>query len=128
MNINEIVGENIRKYRKLRGLTQQELGKRIGVLHNTISQYEKGRNAPEQNMIFAIAKELNVTVGDLFPETTTDENESYMKGLMLSEGLTKEDREYLASLIEKALSLDDKARKNFFKNIRFAVEFFDNNS
>ena len=128
LNIDEIVGENIRKYRKKRGLTQGQLGDIIGVKNNTISQYEKGRNSPEQNMIYAIANALGVNVGDLFPDTTTSPEESYIKGLALSDDLKKEDRDYLFSLIEKAHSLDEQAREDFFKNIRFAVEFFDRNS
>lgn len=127
MDIEKIVGENIRKYRKMRGMTQQQLGDAIGVRDNTISQYEKGRNAPEQNRIYAIAEVLNVSVGDFFPETTTSKEESFVKALMLSEGLSDQDREYLQSLIEKAHSLDEQAREKFFENIRFAVEYFDRN-
>lgn len=125
MNIDEIVGANIRKYRKMRGLTQKDLGDKIGVRNNTISQYEKGRNSPEQNMIYAIANALGIGVGDLFPETTSTPEESYIKGLVMSGGLEKEEREYLFSLIEKAHSLNEQAREEFFKNIRFAVEYFD---
>ena len=125
MNINEIVGSNIKKYRKMRGLTQKDLGDRIGVKHNTVSQYEKGVNEPEHNMLYAIAKELNIRVSDLFPETTSSPEESYVKGLFLAQNLTKEQKEYLEELINKAHSLDEQARENFFKNIRLAVEFFD---
>lgn len=128
MNIDEIVGANIRKYRRMRGLTQAELGRRIGVKNNTISQYESGRNSPEQNMIYSIAKELEVSVSDLFPETTTNPNESFVKGLALSGNLTDEQREYLEELIKKAHSLSEQGREDFFKNIRFAVDFFDRNS
>lgn len=127
MNIDEVVGDNIRKYRQMRGLTQKDLGDRIGVKHNTISQYEKGRNAPEQNMIFAIANALNVSVGDLFPQTTKTPDESYIKLLAMSDGLSDRDKDYLKELIEKAHSLDEQAREDFFKNIRFAVEYFDRN-
>lgn len=128
MDIDEIVGENIRKYRRMRGMTQKELGDAIGVRHNTISQYEKGRNAPEQNMIFAIAGALGVSVGDFFPQTTNTPEESFVKGKAMSGNLNNEQESYLKELIEKAHSLDEKAREDFFKNIRFAVEYFDRNS
>ncbi|WP_173918966.1 helix-turn-helix domain-containing protein [Halobacillus sp. Marseille-Q1614] len=117
MNIDETVGANIKKYRKMRRMTQKELGDLIGVKHNTISQYEKGRNAPEPNMIFAIAKALEITVSDLFPETTKT----------MVNGLNDEQREFLCQVIEKAHALDEEGRKDFFKNIRFAVEYFDRN-
>lgn len=66
-DITKYVGMQIRKYRKLRGLTQKELGFRIGVKHNTISGYESGTNEPEQNILFAIADVLGVSINDLFP-------------------------------------------------------------
>lgn len=64
------VANKIREYRKLRGLTQKELGDKIGVKHNTISGYEKGTNEPEQDLLFKIAYALNISINDLFPETT----------------------------------------------------------
>lgn len=67
--IRKFVGEKIRYYRKKNGLTQKELGDKIGVRHNTISQYESGTNEPEQDMLFAIANILDVSVNEFFPNT-----------------------------------------------------------
>lgn len=125
MTINEIVGKNIRKYRKIKKLSQKELGHRVGVSHNTISYYESGRNAPEQNMIFAIARELDVKVDDLFPETTTNSDDILKTALAIESTLNDDQQEFLNQLINKALSLDEKAREDFLENIRFAVEYFD---
>lgn len=66
-NIAKYVGKQIKKYRLQKGLTQKELGLIIGVKHNTISSYEAGINEPDQNILFAIAKALNVSINDLFP-------------------------------------------------------------
>lgn len=68
--IARYVGRQIKKYRELRGLTQKELGFRVGVKHNTISYYESGTNEPEQNILFALAEVLGVSINDLFPPTT----------------------------------------------------------
>lgn len=126
MNINEIVGQNIRKYRKMKKLSQKELGELVGVKHNTISHYEKGRNAPERNMIFAIARALGVRADDLFPETTTDTDDTLLKAIHLEDSdLDESQREFLRELIDKALSLNSKEREDFIENIRFAVEYFD---
>ena len=65
--INEFVGSRIREIRKNRGLTQKELGEKIGVKHNTISSYEKGTNEPEQEMLFKMADVLDVSINDFFP-------------------------------------------------------------
>src|SRR5690625_7305151 len=65
--ISKFVGSRIRDIRKNRGMTQKELGEKIGVKHNTISSYEKGTNEPEQEIIFKIANVLNVSINDFFP-------------------------------------------------------------
>lgn len=65
------IAAKIKEYRKLRGLTQKELGEKIGVKHNTISSYENGTNEPEQDLLFKIANALNISINDLFPETTS---------------------------------------------------------
>lgn len=69
-DVSKYVGAQIRKYRKAKGMTQKELGFRLGVAHNTISGYESGANEPDQNILFAIADILGVSVNDLFPSPT----------------------------------------------------------
>ena len=68
-SIKGYVASRIKHYRKAAGLTQKELGEKIGVKHNTISSYESGKNEPEQNMLFKIASALGISVNDLFPST-----------------------------------------------------------
>src|SRR5690606_3374822 len=83
-DISKYVGQQIRKYRLANKMTQKELGLKIGVKHNTISAYENGTNEPEQNVLFAIAKALNVSINDLFPpidgftESDDEEREAYL--------------------------------------------------
>jgi repressor LexA len=73
-NVSKYVGAQIRKFRKAKGMTQKELGFRIGVKHNTISGYENGANEPDQNILFAIADVLGVSINDLFPSPTNLES------------------------------------------------------
>lgn len=72
-DIPKYVGAQIKRYRKQKGLTQKQLGFRIGVKHNTISGYENGTNEPEQNILFAIADVLEVSINNLFPSPTNIE-------------------------------------------------------
>lgn len=71
MDIKNFTAAKIRFYRKAKGLTQKELGEKIGVKHNTVSGYESGTNEPEQNILFKIAAALEISINDLFPATTT---------------------------------------------------------
>lgn len=58
----ESVGENIKKVRKSKGLTQKELAEMLGVSQQTVAQYERTDKMPKINTIKAIAKVLNVPV------------------------------------------------------------------
>lgn len=76
MDIKNFTAAKIRFYRKAKGLTQKELGEKIGVKHNTVSGYESGTNEPEQNILFKIAAALEISINDLFPATTTPHTQS----------------------------------------------------
>lgn len=56
------VGENIRRIRKERGLTQKQLGEMVGVSEAYIRAYESGRRNPKQQSLEAIATALHVNV------------------------------------------------------------------
>lgn len=64
MNLS-IIGEQIQKFRKSRGLTQKELGKALGVSTQAVSQWECG-GTPDVSLLPAIADTLGVTVDALF--------------------------------------------------------------
>lgn len=69
VNVSSYVAQKIKYYRKLKGITQKELGEKIGVKHNTVSSYENGVNEPEQDLLFKIADALDISINDLFPPT-----------------------------------------------------------
>ncbi len=68
-NITKYIARRIRKYRELKGLTQLELATKIGVEHNTVSNYETGKNRPGNDVLFTIAQVLGISINDLFPPT-----------------------------------------------------------
>lgn len=55
-------GKRLRELRKEKGLTQKELGEKIGVGRTTISEYESGKIVPRQDGLVKLAEVLNVTV------------------------------------------------------------------
>lgn len=63
----KLIGEQIRKYRKRLGLTQQQLGKGIGVSREMVSRYERGASSP-MGKIDKIATSLKVTPIDLLTD------------------------------------------------------------
>lgn len=62
MNMNK-VGEQIAILRKQKGLTQSELGERLGVSFQAVSKWERGETLPDISLLVDLAEVL---------ETTTD--------------------------------------------------------
>lgn len=59
------VAENIRAARKAAGLTQKELGERMGVSSVAVTQYESGKRIPKIDTLQRIADALGVNIGVL---------------------------------------------------------------
>ena len=60
------ISENIRKYRKIKGFTQEELALELGVTPQAVSRWEAGAGMPDISLIVPIAQNLGVTTDTLF--------------------------------------------------------------
>lgn len=59
------IAENIRKFRRERGLTQKQLGEKCGMYESQIRKYELGTANPKIDTIKKIADVLNVSIDRL---------------------------------------------------------------
>jgi transcriptional regulator with XRE-family HTH domain len=59
------LGEVLRAHRKARGESQEEVGYRAGLTAGTVSRIELGQARPEWATIRAIARALEIKLGDL---------------------------------------------------------------
>ena len=59
------LGNNVKKYRLIRGFTQEAFAEKIGKTSNYISQLENGHKGIHLTTLFDIAKELGVKAKDL---------------------------------------------------------------
>ena len=66
-----ILGEQIKKYRKKTGLTQKQLGEKLGISQQQIAQYENGKRVPKIDTLIKIANALNAKFSDLIPMNDT---------------------------------------------------------
>jgi repressor LexA len=79
-NINVIIGQNIKRYRKLRQWTLEELAEKSGYTsdskRSSMSRIESGKNDIPISRLLAIANALDVGVMDLIDDqsTQTDDN------------------------------------------------------
>ena len=59
------VGEKIKSIRKLKKISQQELGNMLGVSQAMIAQYENGKRIPKIETLIKIAEALDCEVSDI---------------------------------------------------------------
>lgn len=67
MEIKKFIGEKIKYYREKRGLTQEELAKKLKTSRQSISRYESGDRATNQDFLFELADIFEVNIDDFFP-------------------------------------------------------------
>lgn len=63
----EIYGRRIRAFRKLKGFTQERLARDLGVSVSVLGEIERGNRAPSYDFLLLVAKQLNVSLEELFP-------------------------------------------------------------
>lgn len=69
-SIYEIITQNIKKYRKLKGLTQAELAEKVDLSHEFIRRIEskKGKKYFSIDTIYRISRALEISIKCLFDD------------------------------------------------------------
>lgn len=70
------IGAFIAMNRKKKGLTQEQLGEKLGVTNKTISRWENGNYMPDLSMLVPLSRELDITVNELLAGEPIREEES----------------------------------------------------
>lgn len=97
------IGKFIATLRRQADLTQEALGKKIGVTNKTISRWENGNYMPDIEMLQLLAKEFDVSINELLAgEKILDE-----------EFRKKSDENIIA--VSKASSFTFEERKAYYK-------------
>jgi len=79
------IGEKISRERRLNGLTQEGLAKKVGISRSALSHYEKDRREPDYETLDELADFFEVSTDFLLgrtdkqKETTNDELEKLLK-------------------------------------------------
>ncbi|GBU28820.1 hypothetical protein R84B8_02382 [Treponema sp. R8-4-B8] len=69
-DIRLILAENMKKYRKILGLSQEKLAEKMNTAPNYIAMIEVGKKFPSAGMLERIALALNVDTPELFTTNT----------------------------------------------------------
>ena len=82
MHISSL-GPAIKRYRKVAGLTQAELGERTGFDPKTLSRFETGTYTPSVEALFMLASALGVKLKVFFADFgDEDEQRAYLFGVV----------------------------------------------
>lgn len=76
------VGENIKKFRKLKGLTQKELAEKLGITQKSVAQYERTNKLPKLETLLYIADALDITLNGLLFGKSDLESEKALEKAM----------------------------------------------
>jgi len=71
--------DNLRKLRRAKGLSQEELAVKLNVVRQTVSKWEQGSSVPDSEMLLRIAAELDATVNVLLGDTVDAEESPDLK-------------------------------------------------
>ncbi|WP_333023408.1 helix-turn-helix domain-containing protein [Wolbachia endosymbiont of Pentidionis agamae] len=80
-NIDVEIGKKIKELRLTHGMSQDDLGKKIGITFQQIQKYEKGANRILVSRLCELAKVLSVSIMYFFPsQTKLDKSSSLREG------------------------------------------------
>ncbi len=73
MPTNDIARCNIKKYRKLRKMSQKEFAEALDVTHSSVSAWETGKNSIDLTRLNQICQVLDITMKELLFESESKE-------------------------------------------------------
>ena len=76
-----MLNENIKAFRKSKGLSQQELAVTLNVVRQTASKWEQGRSVPDSDMLISLSEVLEIPVSTLLGETVIETEVDGLKAI-----------------------------------------------
>lgn len=126
MSVHAKVGSNIKKERKKRGLTAAELGKGVGRSRSFISDIENGRSKISIDLLFDIAKYLDVPIYVLTGDSRKEYEEfSSKKNVMELEESLRQFREGLEQDVKwtfEGYELPREKAKEIYNQMKIILE------
>lgn len=122
------IGEFLTTLRKEKGLTQAQLGEKMGVTNKTISRWENGNYLPSVDMLKLLSDEFNVTINEIINGERINNNDyEKVSDKNISEILTEG-----SFTTKSAFTVNEKIKfwkkrwlkQNMFYNLFILVLFF----
>ena len=107
---NVYLAENLRKYRKKAGITQEELGEKLGVTFQTVSKWENMKAVPDALFLPMIADIFECSIDDLFSYVAKAKREP-MPNLIPNLSIPEELKKYVSNQIRCQLDNNGSSEK-----------------
>ena len=65
--------DNLKRFRKEKGFSQEQLAVRLHIVRQTVSKWEQGLSVPDAEMLVRVSEVLEVPVADLLGKTAGEE-------------------------------------------------------
>ncbi len=111
-------GDNLKRLRKEKELTQETLADFLGVSFQTISKWERGENYPDITMLPTIASFFNVTIDDLLGVNKSLEKQKINEYLKLYDDMKLKDLSFTYKKFQKAV-------KEFPNDYRILIRYME---
>ena len=124
-----LYGNTIRMYRKAANLEHKDIGAKLGIHPNSISNWERGTARPDIDFIPGLCEVLNMPVEALFgmplPESELNEKEKSLieKFRGLSAAMQDIAEEHITSLLEYEKSTKDNKEPEYYRQNYFCIPF-----
>ena len=76
-----MLSENIRAFRKSKGLSQEELAIKLNVVRQTVSKWEQGLSVPDADMLISLSEAFETPVSTLLGETVMESEVDDLKAI-----------------------------------------------
>ena len=116
------LGNNIRKYRRDLGITQEELAGILCITSQAVSKWESGAGLPDVTQIVPLAKALNVTTDALFGFGAEGYDRQLAEQVRFEANTLRDSGEPAEGALAAAEFLDQKCEENIF-NYRIMTRY-----
>lgn len=127
----EVFVNNLKFYRKQKGLSQEKLSNEIGMSMTYINQVENKGSWPQPEIIDKIARLLNVSIQELFGIDSSPQNVKYFDKFFfiesVSENIFNNLKTSIKKEIESTLENDESIYAKVIKEENRIIRIADNN-
>ncbi len=94
-------GERLKKIRKNKGFTQEELAEKVGISRSNIANYENNKNMPSVDILVKLSNALDVFIDYIIGYTSIENPKKELEEYLSSLDLTKEEYEKTVDNIKR---------------------------